>query len=127
MNFLQHISDLSFQSLVMMVVGLRVEYILEVVSILRPWKSSMLMLLNEHDLKDHILRSIPEPKESQEKTRLKKNEAIAMRILMDSMKDHLVPLIASQDTAKMYDALKNLYENENPSKILALKDHLRQV
>jgi len=27
----------------------------------------------------------------------------------------------------MYDALKNLLENENPSKILALKDQLRQV
>ena len=47
---------------------------------------------------------------------------------MDSMIDHLVPLIASQETTKkMYDALKKLYENENPSRILALKDQLRQV
>ena len=74
------------------------------------------MLLNEHDLKDHILRNIPEPGGAREKSRFKINETTAMRILMDSMKDHLVPLIASQDTAKkMYHALKNLYENENPS------------
>ena len=47
---------------------------------------------------------------------------------MDSVKYHLVPLIAIQNTAnKMYGALEKLYENNNPSKILALKDQLRQV
>ena len=51
-----------------------------------------------------------------------------MMILMDSVKHHSVPLIASQDIAKkMYDALKNLYENEIPNRILALKGQLRQV
>ena len=86
------------------------------------------MLLNEHVLKDHILKDIPETKAAREKARLKKNEATAMRILMDSVKDHLVPLIASQNTTKkIYDALKKLYEDENPSKILALKEQLRQV
>ena len=86
------------------------------------------MIINEHDLKDHILRNNPKPDKAQEKSRFKKNEATTMRILMDSMKDHRVPLIASQDTAKkMYDALKNLYENGNPSRILALKDQLREV
>ena len=47
---------------------------------------------------------------------------------MESIKYHLVPLIATKNTAKnMYDALKKLYENENPSRILALKDQLHQV
>ena len=55
----------------------------------------MLMLLNEHDLKDHILKDIPWPEGAREKARLKKNKATTMRILMDSVKDHLVPLIAS--------------------------------
>jgi len=111
-----------------MVVGLRVEDKLEGISNFRSWKSRMLMLLNEQDLKDHVLKDIPEPEVPREKTRHKKNEAIAMRILMDSVRDHLVPIIANQDFAKkMYDALRNLFENENPSKILALKDQLRQV
>ena len=84
------------------------------------------MLLNEHDLKDHTLKNILELKGAREKTRLKKNEATTKRILMDLVKDHLVPLIASQDIAKkMCDALKNLYENENPNRILALKYELR--
>lgn len=88
----------------------------------------MLMLLNEEDLKDHVLKDILEPEAAWEKTRHKKNEAIAMRILMEFVRDHLVPIIANQDSAKkMYDALRNLFENENPSRILALKDQLRQV
>ena len=111
-----------------MVVGFRVEDRLEGVSNFRSWKSRMLMLLNEHDLKDHILKNILEPEGARKKTRFKKNESIAMRILMDSVKDHHVPLIASQDTAKkMYDTLKNIYENENPSRILTIKDQLRKV
>ena len=85
------------------------------------------MLLNEHDLKDYILRNIPEPEGAREKTRFKKNEATAMRILMELVKDHLVPLIASQNIAKLYNALNKLCENENPIRILALKDQLRQM
>ena len=45
--------------------------------------------------KDHILRDISKPEGVREKSRFKKNEATTMRILMDSVKDHLVPLIAS--------------------------------
>ena len=51
-----------------------------------------------------------------------------MRILMDLIKDYLEPIIVRQNTAKnIYDALKKLYDNENPSRILALKDQIRQV
>ena len=78
-----------------MVIGLKVEDRLEGVSNFRSWKSRMLMLLNEHDLKDHILKNILEPTGAREKTRFKKNEATTMRILMDLVKNHLVPLIAS--------------------------------
>jgi len=110
-----------------MVVGLRIEDRLEGISNFRSWKSRMLMLLNEQDLKDRVLKDILDPEAAREKTRHKKIEEIAMRILMDSVRDNLVPIIANQDSAKMRDALRNLFENENPSRILALKDQLRQV
>ena len=106
-----------------MVFVLGVENMLEGISNFWSWKSRTLMLLNEQYLKDHVPRDISEPEGAREKSRHKKNEAIAMRILMDSEKDHLVPIIASQDSAmKMYDVVKTLFENENPSRILALKD-----
>ena len=77
-----------------MVVGLRGEDKLERVSNFRSWKSRMLMLLNEHDLKDHILRDILEPEGVRGKSIFKKNEATTMRILTKSVKYHLVHLIA---------------------------------
>ena len=86
------------------------------------------MLLNEHDLKDHILRDILELEGVQEKSIFKKKEATNMRILMDSIKYHLVHLIAIQNTAKkMYYALNKLYENEKPYQNLSVKDQLRHV
>lgn len=110
-----------------MVVGLRVEDRMEGISNFRSWKSRIVMILNEQDLKYHVLKYIMEPEGDREKSRHKKNEAITMRILMDSVKYHLVPIIASQEsTKKMYDAPNTLFENENPSKIITLKDQLRQ-
>ena len=51
-----------------------------------------------------------------------------MRILMDLKKYYLEPIIVRQNIAKnIYDALKKLYDNENPNRILALKDQIRQV
>jgi len=78
-----------------MVVGLRVEDRLEGISNFRSWKSRMLMLLNEQDLKDHVLKDISEPEAAKDKTKHKKNEVVAMRFLMDSVRDHLVPIISS--------------------------------
>ena len=90
-----------------MVVGLRVEDRLEGISNFRSWKSKMLMLLNEQDLKDHVLKDIPEPEVARDKSKHKKNEVVAMRILMDSVRDHLVPIISNQESAKkMYDSLR---------------------
>jgi len=111
-----------------MVIELKVEDRLEGISNFRSSKSKMLMLLNEQDLKDHVLKDILELEAAREKTKHKKNEEIAMRILMEFVRDHLVPIIANQESAKkMYDALRNLLENENPSQILAMKDKLRQI
>ena len=69
-----------------MVVGLRVEDRLEGISNFRSWKSRMLMLLNEQGLKDHILKDIPKPEAARDKTKHKKNKAVAMRIIMDSVR-----------------------------------------
>ena len=62
-----------------MVVGLRVEDRLEGVSNFKSWKSRMMMLMNEHDLKDHVLQNIPEPEAARERTKHKKNKATVAR------------------------------------------------
>jgi hypothetical protein len=56
---------------------------------------------------------VPEPNEEEKKTKDKKNEKKAKRILSYSVKDHLIPHISElQTTRQMYDALNRLYENK---------------
>jgi hypothetical protein len=53
---------------------------------------------------------IPYPKDAQELAAHKKREVKSKRVLLDSMKDHLILDIFEKKTAKdMYDALVGLY------------------
>ena len=71
---------------------------------------------------------ISEPKDDEEKSRHKKNEAKEKRILVDSIQDHLIPHIVEMKTAKqMYDALIGLFESNNPSRKLVLRNQLRGI
>jgi hypothetical protein len=59
---------------------------------------------------------VPEPDEEEQKTKHKKNENKAKRIVLDSLKDHLIPHIFElQTTRKMYEALSRLYESKDIS------------
>jgi 2-phosphoglycerate kinase len=53
-------------------------------------------------------------------------EARVQKIILDGVKDHLIPHLAENLTAKeMWDALINLYENENRK--MALRDKLHST
>jgi hypothetical protein len=55
-------------------------------------------------------------------------EAKARRLILDGVKDHLIPHLAEKKTAKeMWDALKNLYEAKNENRKMALKDKLHDT
>ena len=44
-----------------------------------------------------------------------------MRIIVDSIKDHLIPQVSSKETPKeMYDALSKMYEGRNIKKLLEI-------
>jgi hypothetical protein len=52
-------------------------------------------------------------------------EAKTQRIILDGVKDHLIPHLAEKKTAKeMWDALKSLYEAKNENRKMALWDKL---
>ena len=51
-----------------------------------------------------------------------------MSIIVDSIKDHLIPYISHLDSSKkMYDALKNLFSFINIGQIMSLKNELRDM
>jgi hypothetical protein len=60
--------------------------------------------------------------------KFKNNEISAMSIIVDSLKDHLIPYISHLDSSKkMYDSLTNLFSVKNIGKVMSLKNELRDM
>jgi len=103
----------------------RVEDRLEGATNFRAWKIKLLIILEENDLLDYINQDIPELVEDKEKVKHKKKEVMTKRILVDSIREHLIPHIPELNIAKkMYIALVKLFESKNISRKLSLRNHL---
>jgi len=108
-----------------MVTNLRLEDRLEGANNFISWKTMILFILEEDEIKNHVKKVIAEPEGEEEKSNYRKNEGKAKRIPIDSVKDHLIPHISELDTAKkMYDALVGLFESNNTSRKLSLRHQL---
>jgi hypothetical protein len=64
----------------------------------------------------------------QKKSQWTKNDAKAGKIIIYSVRDHLIPHISNLKTAKqMYDALKKLFESNNTNRALALRHQVQNL
>ena len=64
-----------------------------------------------------------EPKEKHNKDLIRE-----MRIIVDSIKDHLIPRVSSKETSKeMYDALSRIYEGRNINRKTNLRSQLKST
>jgi hypothetical protein len=94
----------------------------------RGWKERVLLLLEENDLKEYVESVVAEPIDPKELTKHKKKEVKAKRVLLEFLKDHLIPHIIENTFAKeMYDSLVGLYQNKNTDMMLHLKNQLQIV
>jgi hypothetical protein len=60
--------------------------------------------------------------------KFKDNDINAMSIIVDSVKDHLIPYISNLDSSKkMYDALTNLFVVRNIGQVMRLKNEHRDT
>jgi hypothetical protein len=60
--------------------------------------------------------------------KFKDSDINAMSIIVDSVKDHLIPYISHLDSSKkMYDALTNLFSVINIGQVMSLKNELRDT
>ena len=58
----------------------------------------------------------------------KKDDAKARRIILDGVKDSIIPHISELDTMKkMWDAILNMYQNATTNKKMILKDKLNNT
>jgi hypothetical protein len=92
------------------------------------WKSRLLITLKESDLMKYVEEVILESIDDAKKSQWRKNDAKARKIIIYSVRDHLIPHISNLKTTKnMYNALKKLFESNNTNRALALRHHLRNL
>ena len=58
------------------------------------WKPRFLMALEEHDILNYVEEDVPEPEDNLQKSEWRKNGVKERKIMMDSIRDRLVPHIA---------------------------------
>jgi hypothetical protein len=69
-----------------------------------------------------------EPQNAAVMEKFKDSDINAMSIIVDSIKDHLIPYISHLDSfKKMYDALTNLFSVRNIGQVMSLKNELRDM
>jgi hypothetical protein len=104
----------------------------------RAWKTRIDLILAKNKVLDIVKGKIMKPKfkEGEEKEpqnvaameKFKDIDINAMSIIVDSIKDHLIPYISHLDSSKkMYDALTNLFSVRNIGQVMSLKNELRDM
>ena len=94
----------------------------------RAWKYRIGLILKENDLEKYIKDEVAEPVEAKPKEKHKKDLIRAQRIIVDSIKDHLIPQVSSKETPnQMYDSLSRIYEGDNINKRMNLRAQLKST
>ncbi|XP_057863426.1 uncharacterized protein LOC131071557 [Cryptomeria japonica] len=90
------------------------------------WKVRMMMALN--DLAEYVSKDAKEPTDEKEKEEWQKKDFQARRLIIDSVKDHIVSSISKMKSAReMFSTLEKMYEVNNTSRILALRNQLTHI
>ena len=85
------------------------------------WKAKILSVLDRNRVKHFALRTIVIPVDPADNDKYEEAMARAKSILLDEVKDHVVPHIAEKDTTnEMWEALKKLYQKDVTTKSAAI-------
>jgi hypothetical protein len=109
-----------------MAMSLRVEDRLQGAQNYPTWKERMTMILEVNDVSEHVSDKATTPTGAAELVIWKKGEAKAKSLILDGIKDHVVPHLSGKAEAKdMWKALSDLYQNKNENRVMALRKQLR--
>jgi len=107
-------------------ISVRSEDRLEGASNFSVWKLRIMNVLQELELEQFVTTVMEEPATNAGRAAFRKNQAKAKRVIFDSVKDSIMPVLTSLMTAKdCYDTLMNLYEKTTPSQKRNLKNKLK--
>ena len=97
-----------------MATGLRLEDRLDGTGNFVPWKARILLLLEEHELWPDVVRNtttypIVIPTDATVLAAFNKKDCKARRIILDAVKDHIIPHISGKDKAHGAEILSCTY------------------
>jgi hypothetical protein len=108
--------------------GLRDQDRLDGASNFGVWKAIISLLLEENGIKEYVTSTVAVPTDPVLLAAYKKDDAKVRRIILDGVKDHILPHITELDTAKkMWDVILNLYHNVTTNQKLILRENLRNT
>jgi hypothetical protein len=109
--------------------NIRFEDRLEGISNYLQWKVRITSVLKENKLWLFANTVVPVPASNPIALDVHEvKEAKTQRIILDGVRDHLIPHLAEKKTTKeMWDALKSLYEAKNENRKMALRDKLHSA
>jgi len=121
-----------------MTYSMKLENKLDGASKFRAWKTRIELILAKNKVLDIVKGKIMEPEFEEGKEKELQNAAVmekfkdgdidSMSIIVDSIKDHLIPYISHLDSSnKMYDSLTNLFSVRNIRQVMSLKNELHDM
>ena len=99
------------------------------------WKSHILLVLKENELWEEVVRNtttnpitIPPSIDAALLASFNRKDIKAMRIILDAVKDHLIPHISVKDHAhEMWSALIGLFQSTNENRKMVLREKLKNI
>lgn len=103
--------------------GLRDQDRLDGVSNFVSWKEKILSVLDEHHIKHLVESIVVVPIDTDPLKKYEEAQAKAKRLIMDEVKDHVVPHIAEKDTThEMWISLTKLYQGTSVQRRMILEN-----
>ena len=89
------------------------------------WKERITRILDVIDAEEHIDSTKVAPTDPVDLAAWKKIDSKAMLIIMDGVKDHIVPHLSGKKTAlKMWKDLESLYQSKNENQKMVLQERM---
>lgn len=108
--------------------GLRVEERSKGAKNWSPWKARIMLILEEQELWDIVEQTVVLPTDPIALADFKKANVEAKRIILDAVKDHVIPHVSGKANAfQMWESLRKLYQSSNQNRKMVLQEKLRST
>ena len=89
------------------------------------WRARILTVLDQYDIKDHAENVLVVPVDPNPLKKFKENQARAKHLIMDEVKDHVVPHIVGKNTTnEIWTASETMYQEGSVQRKMLLENQM---